>query len=196
MILSGLALRSNHVKMTQLKEAVIESDNNEDLEALEASLLKLRKFVDNHAVPNFREDPQSGRLLINWGTGVFYLERSFEVASEKALVEATNNFDHQINQNIHAMARDICDRQFATFSQAYVNCFIAELDKYLPADSTVPEIAMPDPSLFHLSYASPILALDLATLFMTITIVAYVVFLATLCASVISKIIRKKRKKT
>jgi hypothetical protein len=192
-IFYGFALRSNHIHMTELKYQVIEFDHDTNFRSMGESLVELRRFVSSHAVPNFSEDPATGRLRLFWGTGTFYLQHSYRRAALEVMEAAENELANQIDSNVHAEVRDICDRQFAHFSQAYADCFVRELD-YRLSDFNMPEIVLPDPSLFHLSYASSPVALDWATFLGLMALSLFVAFFTTLCTSVIRSFLPKNSK--
>ncbi|MCL2085471.1 hypothetical protein FWH09_00875 [Candidatus Saccharibacteria bacterium] len=193
-VLCGFALRANHMRMNDLKEQVIDFDHAGDFESMSTSLKQLRRFVSSHAVPNFNEDPATGHLRLFWGTGTFYLQHSYRRAAMAIVREAEYQVEAQIGRNAYAEARDICDQRFDSWSQAYMNCFLSEVDQRLPADFAMPVVVLPDPSLFHLSYASSFLAFDWASLCLLIAVASFVAFFTTLCSSVVHMILDKRRK--
>lgn len=191
-VLAGLALRSNHLTMNQLKETVIDDDHSGDTESLKTDLTKLRRFVDGHVVPNFSEDANTGNLKLFFGTGVFYLQESYRKAAQAAVDKVEQAAANPIDQNIYAEVRNNCDSQFAQWSSDYVNCFTSGIDQYLPADYSPPEVVLPDAGLYQMSYISPYLAWDPASLCLILAFCAYVVFFTTLVTSVAIRIFSKK----
>ena len=76
-------LRQNHIKMTELRDAVLQADADEDDEKLAAALTELRDYTFNNVVINVVEE--NGTQRITFGTGPFYLEHQYLRAAKKAL---------------------------------------------------------------------------------------------------------------
>ena len=70
---SATLLRFDHIKMTELRDAVLASDKAADDEQLVEDMQNLREFVATHIVFNVLD--KNGAQEIVFGTGPFYLDR-------------------------------------------------------------------------------------------------------------------------
>ena len=75
-------LRIDHIKMTELRDAVLEADKNENDEEISQNLEKLKDFVFSNIVINVVDD--NGNQRVTFGTGPFYLEHQYIRAANKA----------------------------------------------------------------------------------------------------------------
>ena len=111
LFIDATLLRLDHVKMTELRTAVLEADEAEDDEAIAEGLEELKQFVFSNMVINVVDD--NGRQRITFGTGPFYLEHQYIRHANRALEEAEKNMksDENPNGNIYAMASETCKAQ-------------------------------------------------------------------------------------
>lgn len=186
-------LRFNHIKMTELRDAVmaIDAKNNEeesdeetqtnDAELKEA-LINLKEFVFSHIVINVVEE--NGVQRITFGTGPFYLEHQYLRAANKALKEAEKNMvsDNNPNGNIYAMASAVCQpiaiaNGWRWNSAGYINCMMTEIQKYPAADELQDTIIanLPSTELYRKNYASPVWAPTPLGFLLLITLIVIVV---------------------
>jgi len=175
-------LRLNHIKMTELRDAVMSADDENDDEKIEKGLLELRKFTYSNMVINIVEE--NGEQKITFGTGPFYLEHQYLRAAKKALKEAEDKLssDANPNGNIYGMAGDTCKalalQNGWTWDNAnFINCMVTEINKY-PASDNVHDTfvaALPSTELYRHNYASPAWAPSLAGWLILITVVIIVV---------------------
>lgn len=158
-------LRFNHLKMVELRTAVLEADVAGDEAELERTLTELRDFVVSHIVVNVAES--NGVQSIIFGTGPFYLEQQYLRAANAAIEEAESNLadDTNPNGNIYAAVAAICQPQaiangWAWYSQGYLDCWTLELSKYPASDNLNTELTadIPSTELYRRNYASPIWA--------------------------------------
>lgn len=186
-------LRFNHIKMTELRDAVmaIDAKNNEeesDEEAqtndaeLRGALINLKEFVFSHIVINVVEE--NGVQRITFGTGPFYLEHQYLRAANKALKEAEKNMvsDNNPNGNIYAMASAVCQpiaiaNGWRWNSAGYINCMMTEIQKYPAADELQDTIIanLPSTELYRKNYASPVWAPTPLGFLLLITLIVIVV---------------------
>ena len=163
---SATLLRFDHIKMTELRSAVIESDQNADDEKLINDMQALREFVTTHIVFNIID--KNGAQEVVFGTGPFYLEGSYTRKAEAAIKEAQEEADRQgaatnPNGNIYSKVADVCDalgRRYGWYypDQRYINCWTSELAKY-PSSGTIDifETAeIPSTDLYRFDYSSPV----------------------------------------
>lgn len=165
LFLAATLLRSDHLKMVELRDAVITADQSGDIATLEQSLKDLQDFTFNHIVINITEE--NGRTKVDFGTGVFYLEQQYYRAATKALEDAEAQLSSDTNPhgNIYSKATAVCQPQAIAHgwrwnSPAHIDCMLSELAKY-PASSTIEDTIiadLPSPELYRISYASPLWA--------------------------------------
>ena len=85
-VIDATLLRINHIKMTELRDAVLaadakisEEESDEEVQATDAelreALIKLKEFVFSHIVINIVEE--NGNQRVSFGTGPFYLEHQY-----------------------------------------------------------------------------------------------------------------------
>lgn len=186
-------LRLNHIKMTELRDAVLAvdakiSENETDSEMektdkeLEEALVKLKEFVFSHIVVNVVEE--NGIQRLTFGTGPFYLEHQYLRAANKALEEAEKNMasDNNPNGNIYGLAGEVCKpiaiaNGWSWNSAGYINCMMSEIQKYPAADEIQDTIIakLPSTELYRKNYASPIWAPTVTGFMILITLVVIVV---------------------
>lgn len=158
-------LRIDHIRMTELKNAVMEADANNDDEAIASSLAELQTFTRTHIIFNYFDE--NGEQKIIFGTGAFYLENQYNRKANEALKVAQEKINQQggnMNEyNVHKKVAEICDAEAIKHGWRYpninyINCFVNELAKYPEADQlTVAASAnLPSTDLFRYDYASPI----------------------------------------
>lgn len=175
-------LRIDHIKMTELRDAVLEADKNENDEEIAQSLEKLKDFVFSNIVINIVDD--NGAQKVTFGTGPFYLEHQYIRAANKALEEAEKKMtaDENPNGNIYQMASEVCRPQAIANGwnwndPNYINCMVGEIQKYPSADEINDTIAasLPSTELYRKNYASPIWAPTLTGFMLLITLIIIVV---------------------
>lgn len=163
LFIEATLLRVDHIRMTDLKAAVITADEQGDDEALAKSLAELRDFTSTHTVINVVE--KNGKSNITFGTGPIYLEQTYIRKASAALAEAeaNANTDQNPNGNVFAKAMDVCKPQainngWAWNSPEYLGCMTGEIAKY-PTSETVEDTyaaSLPSTALFRYEFASPI----------------------------------------
>ena len=178
-------LRMDHVRMTELRDAVLTADASEDDAAVETALNELKDCVFNNIVINVVDD--NGAQKVMFGTGPFYLEHTYIRAANRALEEAEKNMtaDSNPNGNVYQMASDVCRPQaiangWSWNDAGYINCMTSEIQKYPAADELTSDIAssLPSTELYRKNYASPIFVFSLSGVMILITII---VALAIIC---------------
>ncbi len=175
-------LRLDHIKMTELRDAVLQADADENDEEIMNTLEELKSFVFSNMVINIVDD--NGEKRITFGTGPFYLEHQYIRAANRALQEAEKNIasDSNPNGNIYALASETC-RSLAIANgwtwdnPNYINCMVSEIQKYPAADEIQDKIiaSLPSTELYRKNYASPIWAPTLTGFMVLITLIIFVV---------------------
>lgn len=175
-------LRVDHIRMTELRDAVLEADKSEDDTAVAEALEKLKEYVFSNVVINVVDD--NGQQEVTFGTGPFYLEHTYIRAANRALEEAEARIasDSNPNGNIYQMASEVCQPQaiangWGWSDAGYINCMVGEIQKYPAADELNDTIAasLPSTELYRKNYASPVWAPTLTGLMLAITLVIIVV---------------------
>ncbi|MBQ3309983.1 hypothetical protein IJG73_00880 [Candidatus Saccharibacteria bacterium] len=167
LFVTATLLRFDHLKMTDLKNAVLAADEAEDDAAILTALENLKKFTDTHIVVNIVE--KNGRQNLTFGTGPFYLEHLYirkateEIAKAEQKLQETG--DTNPNGNIFAAAMAVCKPQaianrWSWNSPNYLNCMTGEINKYPATDDITDSLTadVPSTALYRYDYASPVWA--------------------------------------
>ena len=171
-------LRMDHIRMTELRDAVLLADETEDDEAIAKSLQELKSFVFSNIVVNVVDE--NGMQKITFGTGPFYLEHQYLRAANAAIKAAEEKLssDANPNGNIYAAASAVCQPQAIAggwnWNDArYINCMMTEIDKYPSAEEIQTQmiIELPSTELYRKNYASPLWAPTLTGFMILLTLV-------------------------
>lgn len=163
LFITATLLRLDHLRMAELRDAVISADNLGDDALLQEKLQALQEFTFKHVVVNIVE--RNGTQNLTFGTGPFYLEGQYLRAANEAIAEAESQLanDSNPNGNIYAAVSAICRplalaNGWAWNSPGYLNCWTSELDKYPAAEELNSQLTanVPSTELFRYDYASPI----------------------------------------
>lgn len=197
-------LRFDHVKMNELKTAVLEADRaGEDEEGkipegetqktqeeitadITEKVKELKTFTESHTIINFVD--KNGETEILFGTGPFYLEHQYNrlalAALNKAQELANQITDDNPNGNVYAHANEVCRPQaianrWSWNSAPFIACMTNEIAKFPVSDYITEQISasIPSTALFRYDFASPVWAPTLAgfTTLLTIIIVLVVI---------------------
>jgi hypothetical protein len=187
--MSATFLRFDHLRMNELKEAVLEADRagededgklpegetqrpQEEITADLAEKVKaLKSFTESHTVINFLD--KNGNTEIVLGTGPFYLEHQYNrlalTALQQAQALAATITDDNPNGNVYAYANSVCQPQairygWAWNSAPFIACMTGEINKYPATDYITEQISasIPNTALFRYDFISPIWAPTLA----------------------------------
>ena len=184
LFLDAFLLRTDHIKMTELRDAVLEADAVEDDVAISENLEKLKDYVFSNIVINIVEE--NGKQKITFGTGPFYLEHQYIRTANAALeaAEKTLSSDNNPNGNIYQLASDVCRPQaiangWSWNDANYINCMMGEIQKYPAADEIQDKIiaSLPSTELYRKNYASPLWAPTLTGFMLLFTLIIIVVIL-------------------
>jgi len=189
-------LRVDHIRMTELRDAVLEADAAEESdEAIAEKVAELKEFVFNNMVINVVDD--NGAQRVTFGTGPFYLEHQYIRAANAALAAAEAQLadDSNPNGNVYAAAAEVCKAQaiangWTWDNPSYINCMTSEIQKYPAADELQNRIAasLPSTELYRHNYAAPVWAPTLTGFMILITLVIIVVILIRLVGWVILRL--------
>ena len=182
LFLDATLLRMDHVRMTELRDAVLAADEAEDDARIAETLDELKRFVFSNIVVNVVDD--NGMQKIIFGTGPFYLEHQYARAANVALKKAEEQLgsDDNPNGNIYALASQVCQPQAISHGWAwndanYINCMMTEIQKYPASDNIQDKViaSLPSTELYRRSYASPIFVLTLSGFMLLVTAIIIVV---------------------
>lgn len=183
-LIDATLLRLGHLRMVELRSAVLVADENENDEEIRESLEKLKEFVFGNIVINIVDD--NGLKRVTFGTGPFYLEHQYIRAANEALehAEETLSGDSNPNGNIYQMASDVCRPQaiangWTWNDPNYINCMMGEIQKYPAANDLQDTViaALPSTELYRHNYASPLWAPTFTGFMLLLTLVIIVVIL-------------------
>lgn len=184
LFIAATLLRFDHLKMIELRSAVLAADEAEDDEAILSSLNQLKDFTEHHIIFNIVE--KNGRQNITFGTGPFYLEhlyiRTATAEIAKAEQKLQESGDTNPNGNIFAKAMSVCkplaiQNRWSWNSPNYLNCMTGEINKYPASDNITDTLTanVPSTALYRYDYASPVWAPTLSGFVILICIVLIVV---------------------
>lgn len=143
-LLSATFLRLNNIGMIERRTAVQNADEQGNQEITRARLFDLQRYSSAH---------------MNADSGTIYLQAQYD-RDTKASIEAASARDS--GANINVLADQACKRQFGGYSQAYVQCFAAELAKYPSGENEPDKATLPSPSLYRHDFSSPFWSPDFA----------------------------------
>lgn len=163
--ISATFLRLNNIGMVERREAVLAADKVGDSEIIQNRLLDLQHYVTIH-------------MNTDMGKGI-YLEGSYRRDVQAAYVKAS------VDNNIYKKAQEVCAPQFTSWSQAYVQCTISELDKYPASDA----LKLPRADTYLHVFISPLLSFDFAGLSVFVCIVILTMIMVRLVGVAILKLL-------
>lgn len=200
-------LRLSHIRMTELRSAVLEidakiSENESDEEMaandkeLEDALVRLKEYVFHHIVVNVVEE--NGVSRVTFGTGPFYLERQYLRAAHRALEKAEAELasdDSNPYGNIYGEAGETCraaaiENGWTWDSSEFINCMLTEIQKYPAADDLQGTIiaSLPSTELYRKNYASPVWAPSAAGFLLIITLIIILILIFRLIYYIVIRI--------
>ena len=143
-LIAATFLRLNNIGMIERRTAVLNADEQGDAEVTKARLFDLQRYSSGH---------------MNAESGTIYLESQY-LRDTEAAIQAASARDAGNNINVQADA--VCKQQYGGYSQAYVQCFAAELAK-VPSGTNAPDKAtLPSPALYRHDFSSPAWSPDFA----------------------------------
>lgn len=180
--LDATLLRLDHIKMTELRDAVLVADSKEDDAEIARTIEELRSYTFSHIVINILDDNGAQKLI--FGTGPFYLEHQYIRAANQALAEAEQTLTSDANPhgNVYALASETCktlaiNNGWTWDNPNYINCMVSEIQKYPAADEIHDKIkaSLPSTELYRREFASPVWAPTLTGFLLLLTLIIIVV---------------------
>jgi len=170
--LAATFLRLNNVGMIERREAVYSADEQGDEEAITSRLYDLQRYVSSH-------------MNTDLGRGV-YLEYSYKRDVQEAYDKAA------VQGNVYKKAQEVCAPRYTSWSYAYIQCTVDELQKYPSAN----ELKLPISDSYLHSFASPVWSPDFAGFSVFVCVVILMIILLRITGVIILKILLKKHYKT
>lgn len=175
MIFAGVsifALRSNNLRMTELRQAVYIADENDG--DVELALRELRTFVYAHMNTDLRAGSSSSQPPIQL---VNRFERA--VASEQARVAAQNNATQ-----VYADAQARCEKSSIPLT-ARAQC----IQDYVAQNGNgIPQLSLPPKEFYTFDFASPFWSPDIAGWSLVATVFVGLLIIARLLAGLVVKL--------
>jgi len=180
LFIAATALRLNNVGMDHRREGVYSADEAGDEDIIHQRLLSLREYSSSH---------------MNANTGAFVLKNQYDRDSQRALADAQNKSEESEspNGNIYKKAAEVCDPQFSGYSQAYMQCFMNELNKYPESGAVSDSVVLPTAELYQYDFASPIWTPDIAGWTVLLAIIISVVIITKITLTVVLSMFLKRR---
>ncbi|MBQ3305935.1 hypothetical protein IJH02_00660 [Candidatus Saccharibacteria bacterium] len=184
LFITATFMRFDHIKMVELKEAVVKADEGGNDAEISRTLEELKKFTRTHTVINVVE--RNGESYVTFGTGPLYLEKQYLRKTGEILEQAAANppSDDNPNGNVYAAAMSVCQPQaqangWAWNDPNYINCYMTEINKFPTSEKIEDEyvVALPDTTLYRFDFASPMWTPTLSGLFTIICLVLIVIII-------------------
>jgi hypothetical protein len=163
-----------------MRTAVIDADAAGDSQITKNRLYDLQRYVTAH-------------MNTDMGKGV-YLESTYKRDAQAAYAAASS--DSNPNGNIYKKAQEVCAPKFTSYSTAYLQCTISELNKYPSASNLVSSVNLPNPNLYLHSFASPLWSPDFAGWSVLICIAIFTIIVVRLTTVGVLRLLLKHRYKS
>ncbi len=146
LFLTATFLRLNNTGMVARRHAIAAADKSGNVDDIAARIYDLQRYSAAH---------------MNANTGVFYLQEQYNRDVQKQAVDASGSGSARALE-IRRAAEDVCKPQFNGWSQAYVRCYVDELNKH-PADEIASaKLQLPSAAQYRYSFVSPAWSPDFA----------------------------------
>lgn len=173
-------LRLNNIGMIERRDAVLSADKQTDNQKTKNKLTELQNYVSSHMNASLGK----GITLRN------IYQRDYSVA-----IDAAANA-HNPNSDLYQKAAIDCQVRFhggvASFRNDYVTC-VANAVSNLPSNQQ--KAVLPQPADYRYNFASPLISLDFAGIFVILTIILAAFILLRWMALYTLRFIIKRRAK-
>lgn len=182
--ISATLLRFDHLKMLDLKNAVVTADESGDAEAIKNALNELKTFTETHTVINLEE--KNGNFTLSFGSGEIYLAKEYERTATALKIQAQEQAGVYANPNgnIYAQAMSVCQplahqNGWDWNTPEYIACYQTELGKYPTSDAIDSEVkaTLPSPSLYRYDFISPLFTFTPSGLVMLLTLLLIIIII-------------------
>lgn len=144
MFIAATLLRMNNTGMIARRQAVVSADKQGELNNLTNRLVDLQRYSAAH---------------MNASTGPVYLPEQYNRDIRK---QAANSDGSAKSMAIRQEAEDVCKPQFTSWSPAYVQCYVNELNKHPAGEIESANLQPPNPALYRYEFSSPVWSPDFA----------------------------------
>lgn len=168
--LAVLALRNNNLKMAELRQVVIQADQNGQIENIKSAATQLQQYVVHH---------------MNTNTGKLALIGLYDHDAKQKVSQSLR----QIDQTNYHIAEKACASQLHEAGYRALATCIA--NKVGLADYTVQPL---DASPYYINYLAPTFSFDLAGCLILVIVLAGCTLLVGVVASIIVKLMQIKSK--
>ena len=182
--ISATLLRFDHLKMTDLKNAVVAADKEGDAEKIKDALNDLKKFTESHNIMNIEE--KNGNFVLYFGSGEIYLAKEYERVATALKMKAQEEAGVYANPNgnIYAQAMAVCQPLAHEYgwdwnTPDYIACYQDELAKF-PTSETIEsdiKVDLPSTSLYRYDFISPIITFTPSGLMMLLVLLLALIIL-------------------
>ena len=173
LLISASFLRLNNIGMIERRNAVLAADKVGDASITQERLYALQRY-------------SSARMNAN--TGTIYLEEQYNRDVQKAVAQSSDGSD----SNINVQADRICKSRHGGYSQAYVQCFAAELAKYPSGTNAEAKAVLPNVNLYRQEFVSPPWSPDFAGLSVVVCgLIALLIVLRALSLLMLQVLLRR-----
>ena len=172
-ILSLVFLRANNLGMIELRDQVIVADKSGDQVVLAQVAGELQEYVSRH---------------MNADTGQIPLQGSYD----RAVQDAFDRVNSDIDASGYSIATEDCKKMIASSGyQGYAECVATAVGV---GESTLNTPDLPNPSLYYLFFASPVISFDLAGVMVIFTTLVFCLIVIKLLTEVIIYFLLYKKK--
>lgn len=163
LFIAATLLRFDHIKMVELKNAVVAADEEGDSEKIKTSLNELKDFTEKHIIVNIVE--KNGVYEMFFGTGEIYLQNEYKRTATALKIQAEQEAGVYANPNgnIYEKAMAVCQPLAHQYGWTWdhpdhIQCYQDELAKYPTEDTleTSSTVELPNPALYRYDFVSPI----------------------------------------
>jgi hypothetical protein len=172
-VLSLVFLRINNSGMVVLRDQVIAADEKGNDKELQNAIAKLQHYVSAH---------------MNADTGQIALQNSYD----RAVSAAYAAVDNDIDASGYAAATENCKSLRTQGWGAYIACVSSAIDT---STSNFRPPELPNPGLYYVSYASPLVSFDSAGVLTTLAFVVFFIIVFKLLTEVVLQLVLYKRRK-
>lgn len=172
--LIAVALRSNNLRMLQLRDDVVQADKTGHIEAVQAAARRLHRYTLTH---------------MNTTTGKIALQTVYNNAVQQAMEQTFATIDKDA---YHRAERACGDKLAAGGYPALASCVSQRVGQHNLERAPLKV----DPSLYYVDYLAPRFSFDLAGWLMVLamlTVVVIVIDLAWCAVAVVITVVRRRR---
>ena len=174
--ISATFLRLNNVGMVERRTAVLDADAAGDSQVTQDRMYDLQRYVSSH-------------MNTDMGKGV-YLDSTYKRDAQAAYSAASS--DSNPNGNIYKKAQEVCAPRFSSYSTAYLQCTMAELQKYPASSNLISSVNLPDPKMYLHAFVSPLWSPDFAGWSVVICIAIFTMIITRIIGVGILRILLKR----